>query len=66
EDRRQNLYRTENEFRAAADRYIDFYNDCRPHQRFGFLTPNQAETDYDPLYKEMPTVPEQSKKSCPI
>ena len=47
EDLRQNFYRTEDEFRAAVDRYIDFYNDYRPHQRLGFLTPNQAEAEYD-------------------
>ena len=43
EDFRRNYYKTEEEFRAAVEDYIEFYNDYRPHQRLGFLTPNQAE-----------------------
>lgn len=46
EDFRQNFYRTDEEFRIAVERYIDFYNDYRPHQRLGVLTPNQAEDEY--------------------
>lgn len=46
EDFRQNYYKTEEEFRVAVDSYIQFYNDYRPHQRLGFLTPNQAETEF--------------------
>lgn len=46
EDFRQNFYRTDEEFRIAVERYIDFYNDHRPHQRLGVLTPNQAEDEY--------------------
>lgn len=47
EDFRQNYYKTEEEFRTAVDRYIQFYNDYRPHQRLEFLTPNQAETEFN-------------------
>ena len=43
EDFCRNFYRTEEKFRAAVKRYMDFYNDYRPHQSLGFLTPNQAE-----------------------
>lgn len=43
EDLRRNCYKTEEEFRIAIEEYVEFYNDYRPHQRLGFLTPNQAE-----------------------
>lgn len=43
EDFRRNYYKTEEEFSTAVKEYVEFYNDYRPHQRLGFLTPNQAE-----------------------
>lgn len=46
EDFRRNYYTTENEFRKAVGAYIDFYNSYRPHQSLGFLTPDQAEEQY--------------------
>ena len=46
EDFRRNYYRTTEEFQAAVDAYILFYNDYCPHQRLGYLTPNQAEAEY--------------------
>ena len=46
EDFRRNYYRTTEEFQTAVDAYILFYNDYRPHQRLGYLTPNQAEAEY--------------------
>jgi len=46
EDFRKNFYKTEAEFKIAVAKYIDFYNDYRPHQRLGYLTPNQAEEEY--------------------
>ena len=46
EDFRKNFYKTEAEFKIAVSKYIDFYNDYRPHQRLGYLTPNQAEEEY--------------------
>lgn len=46
EDFRQKFYKNETEFCHAVDRYIEFYNDYRPHQRLGFLTPNQAEEKF--------------------
>ncbi len=46
EDFRRNYYKTEEEFRVAVKEYIEFYNDYRPHQRLGFLTPNQAEKEF--------------------
>ena len=51
EDFRKNFYKTEAEFKIAVSKYIDFYNDYRPHQRLGYLTPNQAEEEY---YKSHP------------
>ena len=39
-------HKTENEFRMAVAKYIEFYNDYRPHQRLGFLTPNQLEMEF--------------------
>jgi len=46
EDFRRNYYKTEEEFRTAVAEYVEFYNDYRPHQRLGFLTPNQAEREF--------------------
>ena len=46
EDFRRNYYKTESEFRVAVTKYIEFYNDYRPHQRLGFLTPNQVEMEF--------------------
>lgn len=46
EDFRRNFYKTEEEFQVAVAEYIEFYNDYRPHQRLGSLTPNQAEEEY--------------------
>ena len=46
EDFRKNFYKTEAEFNIAVSKYIDFYNDYRPHQRLGYLTPNQAEDEF--------------------
>ena len=43
EDFRKHFYKTEAEFKVAVAKYIDFYNDYRPHQRLGYQTPNQAE-----------------------
>ena len=39
-------YRSEREFRAAVDRYIDFYNMQRPHKTLHYKTPAQKEEDY--------------------
>ena len=46
EDFRRTWYQTEDEFKEAVDKYIDYYNDYRPHQRLGFMTPNQVESEY--------------------
>ena len=46
EDFRRNFYKSEDELRTAVDSYIDFYNDYRPHQRLGYLTPNQVEEEF--------------------
>lgn len=46
EDFRRNYYPTFDQFQTAVDAYIEFYNDYRPHQRLGQITPNQAEAEY--------------------
>ena len=51
EDFRMHFYQTEEELRTAVSKYIDFYNDYRPHQNLGYMTPNQAEDEY---YKSHP------------
>lgn len=39
-------YKTEEELRNSVAEYIDFFNNRRPHQKFGYRTPNQVEADY--------------------
>lgn len=39
-------YRSENEFKAAVDGYIIFYNTWRPHASMQYKTPEQVEADY--------------------
>lgn len=39
-------YKTEKELRDSVAEYIDFFNNRRPHQKFGYRTPNQVESDY--------------------
>ena len=39
----------------AVDKYVEFYNDYRPHQRLGYLTPNKVEDDYYSQNKTMAT-----------
>ena len=46
EDFRRTWYKTEEEFREAVDKYIEYYNDYRPHQRLGYKTPNQVEKEF--------------------
>lgn len=48
--KREELYRTkyrsESDFRASVDRYIDFYNQKRPHAKNGYKTPAGKEQEY--------------------
>lgn len=46
EDFRRTWYKTEEEFREAVAKYIEYYNDYRPHQRLGYKTPNQVEAEF--------------------
>lgn len=39
-------YRSESDFRASVDRYIDFYNQKRPHAKIGYKTPAGKEQEY--------------------
>lgn len=39
-------YRSEKEFRAAVDRYIEFYNTERPHATLKYKTPQKKEDIY--------------------
>ena len=42
----RNNYRSEREFRERVQKYIDFYNNKRPHQIKRYLTPNATEEAY--------------------
>lgn len=48
--KREELYRTkyrsESDFRKAADKYIIFYNTKRPHRKLQYKTPEQKEEEY--------------------
>jgi transposase InsO family protein/transposase-like protein len=48
--KREELYRTkyrsEREFKAAVDEYIEFYNVKRPHKKLQYKTPAQKETEF--------------------
>ncbi len=48
--KREELYRTkyrsESEFKTSVARYIQFYNDERPHQKLQYKTPNQKEEEF--------------------
>ena len=39
-------YRSEREFRAAIDKYIEFYNTERPHESIRYKTPQKKEEEY--------------------
>lgn len=39
-------YRSEKEFRAAIDKYIEFYNMERPHESLRYKTPKKKEDEY--------------------
>ena len=43
--------RSEREFRAAVDRYIDFYNTQRPHKTIHYKTPQAKEEAYAKTHK---------------
>lgn len=45
-------YRSEREFRAAVDRYIDFYNTQRPHKTLHYKTPLAKEEAYVKVHKK--------------
>ncbi len=39
-------YRTNQEFRAAVEEYISFFNQKRPHKKLQYKTPNQKEAEF--------------------
>ena len=39
-------YKTEEELRDSVAEYIDFFNNRRPQQKFGYRTQSQVESDY--------------------
>ncbi len=43
---KRSYYTTEEELRTAVQNYLEYFNDYRPHQCLGFITPNQAESEY--------------------
>ena len=48
EELKRGEYETSNELRFAVGDYIRFYNEERPHQNLGYLTPTQVEDRYSP------------------
>lgn len=46
EDFRRTFYPTKADVIKAVNEYVEFYNDYRPHQRLGYLTPNKVEENY--------------------
>ena len=47
------FYPTKKAVVKAVDEYVEFYNDYRPHQRLGYLTPNKVEDEYYSQNKTM-------------
>ena len=52
---RKYFYATKKAVVKAVDEYVEFYNDYRPHQRLGYLTPNKVEEEYYSQNKTMAT-----------
>lgn len=52
---RRSFFLTKKAVVQAVDEYVEFYNDYRPHQRLGYLTPNKVEDDYYSQNKTMAT-----------
>ena len=52
---RKYFYPTKSAVIKAVDEYVEFYNDYRPHQRLGYLTPNKVEEEYYSQNKTMAT-----------
>ena len=52
---RKYFYPTKRAVVKAVDEYMEFYNDYRPHQRLGYLTPNKVEEEYYSQNKTMAT-----------
>lgn len=52
---RKCFYSTKHAVVKVVDEYVEFYNDYRPHQRLGYLTPNKVEEDYYSQNKTMDT-----------
>ena len=43
---RRAFYPTKRDVVTAVNEYVDFFNDYRPHQRLGYLTPNKVEEEF--------------------
>lgn len=52
---RKYFYTTKKDVVKAVEEYVEFYNDYRPHQRLGYLTPNKVEDEYYSQNKTMAT-----------
>ena len=52
---RKYFYTTKKAVIKAVEEYVEFYNDYRPHQRLGYLTPNKVEDEYYSQNKTMAT-----------
>lgn len=47
EELSHNYYNEEEELRQAVADYVDFFNNMRPHQKLGMLTPSEAERRFN-------------------
>ena len=48
EEIKRSEYETTSDLRFAVGDYVRFYNEERPHQSLGYLTPQQMEDGYTP------------------
>lgn len=51
-------YQDLNELKESIDKYVEFYNDYRPHETLGNLSPNEFEQKYINIKKKDPEIPD--------
>jgi putative transposase len=57
EEFKRNYYNSKEELETAVQKYVEYFNDYRPHQSLGFKTPNQAESEYFEKQKKEKMLP---------